>query len=45
MGEMRSANNILVETPERRRQLKRSKHRWKDITEMHFREIRFGACI
>jgi hypothetical protein len=42
MGEVRSAYNILVERPERRRPLGRPRRRWEDNIKMDLREIGFG---
>jgi hypothetical protein len=39
MGQMRNACSILVEKPERKRQLGRPRHRWEDINRMGLREI------
>jgi hypothetical protein len=40
--EMRNANQILVGKPDGKKQLRRPKHRWTDIT-MDFRETFFGS--
>jgi hypothetical protein len=39
MGEMRNAYNILVGKSERKRPLRRSRHRWGDNIRMELREI------
>jgi hypothetical protein len=44
MGEMRGANNILVERPEGRRPLRRHRRRWEDNIKMDLREIGFGGA-
>jgi hypothetical protein len=38
-GEMRNAFKILVENPEEKRQLGRSRRRWEDNIKMDLREI------
>jgi hypothetical protein len=43
MGEKRNAYGILVEKPEGKRPLGRSKHRWEDNIRMDFREIGWGV--
>jgi hypothetical protein len=42
MGEVRSANNILVGRPEGRRPLGRPRRRWEHNIKMDLREIDFG---
>jgi hypothetical protein len=42
MGEVRSANNILVGRPEGRRPLGRPKRRWEDNIKMDLGKIGFG---
>jgi hypothetical protein len=39
MGEKRNAYRILVENPERKRPLGRSRRRWVDNIKMNLREI------
>jgi hypothetical protein len=38
MGENRNTCNVLMGKPERKRQLRRFRHRWKDATKMVLRE-------
>jgi hypothetical protein len=38
-GEMRNAYNILVEKPERKRPIRRPRHRWQNNIGMDLREI------
>jgi hypothetical protein len=40
---MRNSYNILVGTPEGKKSLGRSNHRWKDIIRMDLREIGWEA--
>jgi ribosome biogenesis protein Nip4 len=42
MGEVRSAYNIWVGRPERRRPLGRPRRRWEDNIKMDLRKIVFG---
>jgi hypothetical protein len=44
-GEKRNAYKFLVGNPEGRKQLGRSRHRWKDNTKMDLREIRWGGMV
>jgi hypothetical protein len=43
MGEKRTAYSILVAKPERKRHLRRPRHRWEDNIKIDFREIVWGA--
>jgi hypothetical protein len=45
MGERRGAYRILVEKPERKRQLGRPRHRWEDIITMDLQEVGWRAWI
>jgi hypothetical protein len=42
-GEKRSAYRILVEKPERKRPLGRTRRRWVDNVKIDFREIEWGG--
>jgi hypothetical protein len=39
MGEVRNAYRILVGRPERRRTLRRSRHKWEDNIKINHREV------
>jgi hypothetical protein len=39
IGEMRNGHRILIEKPDGKRPLRRSRNRWKDIFRMNIREI------
>jgi hypothetical protein len=41
MEEMRSIYKILVDKPERKRSLRRPRHRWKDNIKVNLREVGF----
>jgi hypothetical protein len=43
MGENTNAYGILVGKPERRRPLRRSRHKWVDNIKMNLREIGWGS--
>jgi hypothetical protein len=42
MGERRGAYRVLVEKPEGRRPLGRTRHRWEDNIKMDLREVGLG---
>jgi len=44
MGETRTAYKILVRNPERKRQLRRTNHRWLDNIRLDLRGNRVGRC-
>jgi hypothetical protein len=45
MGEMRNEYKILVGKPERKRPLRRSRHRWEGNIKMDLMEVGLGVWI
>ena len=43
MGERRGVHRVLVEKPEEKRQLGRSRRRWEDNINMDLQEVRCGG--
>jgi hypothetical protein len=43
MGDMRNAYRVLVGKSERKRPLRKSRHKWENNMKMDLREIEFGG--